>query len=244
MHSSPLLYIPAAVLFCALVSGCRDNDRAGSQPTVATTASAESTNEAVGSLRGSRIGSITKAAANQPPQISGSAPSTATVGQLWTYLPAISDPDDDRLSVSASNLPGWLTLDTETGRLSGTPQVGDIRTWTEIGLTVSDGSATATLPVFSLTVVDQHAGLGSVTLSWLPPTQNVDGSPIDSLSGYRLLYGQSPRDYTELVVIDNPGITTYMIEGLTTGDWYFAIQTVDGEGLVSQPSAEARTRIS
>ncbi|MEE4185437.1 MAG: putative Ig domain-containing protein [Gammaproteobacteria bacterium] len=243
MHSSPLFYIPAAVLVCALMSGCRDNDPVGSQRVGSTTASAESSTESAGPLTAGNIGSAAKPEPNQSPQISGVPPTAATVGQLWTYQPAISDPDGDRLTVSATNLPGWLTLDTETGRLSGTPQAGDIRTWTGIGLTVTDGSASVRLPVFSLAVVDEYAGPGSVTLSWLPPTQNVDGSPIASLSGYRLLYGQTPRDYTEAVVIDNPGVTTYMLEGLTAGDWYFVIQAVDGDGLISEPSAEARARI-
>lgn len=241
MNSSPLFYIPAALLACVLLSACRNGDPAGSKAATAVTAA--SITATVGPLNASNIDTSAKPAANQPPEISGSAPPGAIVGQFWTYQPSISDPDGDRLTVSATNLPSWLTLDNDTGRLSGTPQEGDIRTWTDIGLTVTDGSANATLRVFSLTVMDENAALGSVTLSWLPPTQNVDGSPIDSLAGYRLLYGQTPRDYTEAVVIDNPGITTYMLEGLTAGDWYFAVQTVDGDGLVSEASAEARARI-
>ncbi len=175
---------------------------------------------------------------NQPPLLSGTAPAQATVGQPWAFQPQAVDPDGDALNISASNLPGWMTLDKTNNRLSGTPGDADVQTWNNIVLTVSDGNATASLPPFSVDVVARNAATGSATLSWLPPTQQLDGTPIDSIAGYRLLYGQTSGQYGQSVTIDNPGITSYMIEGLTPGDWYFAIQTLDGAGLYGPPSAE------
>jgi len=230
MNSSLTFTLVITVLACALVSACGDNDSGNRAPAMP----AGTGNSAAGG---------SSPTANSPPQISGGSPPEATAGTFWAWQPSLYDPDGDTRTVSASNLPGWLTLNENSGRLSGTPEDGDIRTWSGIALTVSDGSASDTLPVFAITVVDENAAGGSVTLSWVRPTLQVDGSPIDELSGYRLLYGQASRTYTETVVIDNPGITTYMVEGLASGDWYFAIQTVDGDGLISQPSAEARARI-
>lgn len=176
---------------------------------------------------------------NQPPRISGSPSNQATVGQQWSFQPAISDPDGDNLNITASNLPGWLSLDTNSGRLRGTPTDADVQTWNGIRLSVSDGEATTSLPAFALTVVPQNSATGSVTLSWLPPTENTDGTPIVNLAGYRLLYGQVSQNYSSTIVITNPGITRYMIEGLSNGTWYFAIQTVTADGQVSDPSGEA-----
>jgi len=182
-------------------------------------------------------------AANQSPLISGTAPVQASVEQLWVFQPTVSDPDGDTLTVTANNLPGWMTLDGMTGRMSGTPSNADMQNWADIVLTVSDGTASASLPAFAVAVVPANVATGSATLSWLPPTQTTEGGPIGQLAGYRLLFGQNSGNYTQTIVVDNPGISTYVIEGLTSGEWYFVIQTVDGNGLVSEPSAEARKTI-
>jgi hypothetical protein len=82
-------------------------------------------------------------------------------------------------------------------------------------------------------------GTGSVTLSWLAPTERVDGSPIGQLAGYRILFGQISRAYDRDIRLDNPGLTRYVIEGLGSGTWYFAMTTITSDGLESAPSAEA-----
>jgi hypothetical protein len=230
MNYTRLNQIGASALACLLIVACGD----------------DTNNE--GSRNGTPSTVIPSTAApdkpaNQSPLISGSAPNEATVGQQWSFQPNISDPDGDSLVVSASNLPGWIRIDERTGWLSGTPTDADVQLWSNITISVNDGGTTTNLPVFTISVMAQNAAIGSATLSWLPPTERVDGSPIGALSGYRLLYGQSSGDYTQTVAINNPGITRYMIEGLTSGEWFFAIQTIDADGLVSVPSAEARTTI-
>lgn len=87
------------------------------------------------------------------------------------------------------------------------------------------------------------SGTGSATLSWLPPTERVDGSPLARLSGYRILYGQQSGHYSFAIEIDNPGLSRYFIDGLGEGHWYFVIVAIDAEGLASPPSAEASKRI-
>lgn len=63
-------------------------------------------------------------------------------------------------------------------------------------------------------------GTGSVTLSWLPPTMNDDGSPLE-LTGYRIYWGPSDEDFTHSVLVENPGLTRYVVEQLSAGTWYF-----------------------
>lgn len=84
---------------------------------------------------------------------------------------------------------------------------------------------------------------GAATLSWTPPTTRADGSPIGELAGYRFLYGQASGEYERVEEIGNPGITRYVIDGLGPGTWYFAIQSMTSDGLVSAPSEEVSKSI-
>lgn len=177
---------------------------------------------------------------NRPPSISGIPPAAVAVGQAWVFQPTISDPDGDSLTVSSSSLPGWLTLNSSTGRVAGVPGPGDVRNWSGISLSVSDGQATASLGPFSVNVIAQ--GIGTATLSWMPPTQRVDGSPIGALAGYQVLWGQRSRDYDHVAELD-AGVTRYVVENLGPGTWYFAIRAISTDGLASGLSAEASKRI-
>ncbi|WP_372767012.1 ImpA family metalloprotease, partial [Pseudoalteromonas sp.] len=87
---------------------------------------------------------------NTPPEISG-MPKNAIVGIPYEFLPTVKDNDDDKLTFSTSNLPTWLSLDANTGKLSGTAKNEHVGTFDNIILTVSDGKAENTL-TFSVTV--------------------------------------------------------------------------------------------
>jgi hypothetical protein len=89
---------------------------------------------------------------NGPPSISGSPATSAFVGQLYAFAPLASDPDGDALTFTASNVPAWATFDARSGKLYGTPANEATGVYANIGITVSDGTAKATLPAFSITV--------------------------------------------------------------------------------------------
>jgi hypothetical protein len=74
------------------------------------------------------------------------------------------------------------------------------------------------------------------TLSWQVPTSNADGSPLTNLAGYRIIYGREARDLDQSVQIDNPSISTYVVERLSPGTWYFAVIAVNRYCLESVPS--------
>ena len=86
--------------------------------------------------------------------------------------------------------------------------------------------------------------LGNATLSWMPPTENADGSVLTDLAGYRIYYGRNPNNLTQVVVLDNPGLTRYVIENLTPARWHFAMTSVNAEGTESRRSATATKTIS
>jgi len=110
---------------------------------------------------------------NAAPTISGTPASNVTSGQSYSFTPVASDTDGDNLTYSISNMPAWASFITSTGTLSGTPQAGDINTYTGITISVSDGTDTVSLQTFSITV-------DAVVISNTPPT--ISGTPDTSVT--------------------------------------------------------------
>ena len=179
-----------------------------------------------------------QAAPNRAPTISGNPSNEVVVGSAYSFTPTASDPDNDNLTFSIQGRPSWASFNTSTGRLSGTPDAGDVGTSNNIRITVSDGDLSATLPAFSISVV--AVTLGNVTLSWTPPTQNTDGSPLTDLAGFRIYYGTSQGSYPNQIVLNNAGLTTYVVENLTPGTYFFVATAVNSGGEESDHSNVAQ----
>ena len=140
------------------------------------------------------------------------------------------------LTFSIANKPAWAAFDTSNGTLYGTP--ASTGTFGNIVISVSDGTASVSLAAFTITVV--AAQTTSVTVSWVPPKTNTDGTPVTPLSGYRVFYGTSSRQYSQSVLVTGPSITSVVLEGLNRGvTWYFATKAVASNGTESEYSAEA-----
>jgi len=78
---------------------------------------------------------------------------------------------------------------------------------------------------------------GSATLSWYPPTQNVGGSALTNLAGYRIYYGRADNALNQRIELDNPGLTRYVVEDLSPAKWHFAMTAVNSRGVESKRSA-------
>lgn len=180
------------------------------------------------------------AAANGAPTISGDADPAVTVGQAYAFEPNADDPDGDDLTFSIDNAPSWADFDEQTGGLSGTPQAGDVGTYSNIEISVSDGDTTASLQAFSITV--NAIALGSATLSWVPPTQNTDGSALNDLDAYTVHWGRQSGSYSSSVELD-AGLTRYVVDNLGAGTWYFATRACNSSGTCSNFSNEASKTI-
>lgn len=171
---------------------------------------------------------------NRAPTMTGTPQSTVMQGTAYAFQPTASDPDGDTLTFTVANAPAWAAFDTATGRLSGTPAAQHVGTTSGIVITASDGTLTTALPAFSITV--QALAIGSATLSWLPPTQNTDGSPLTNLAGYKIYWGTQQGTYPNSTTLNNPGLATYVVEGLAPGTYFFvatAINTVGAESAFS-----------
>lgn len=179
---------------------------------------------------------------NGAPTISGSPSSNVVAGQAYSFQPAANDPNGDQLTFSAANVPSWATFNASTGRISGTPTAAQVGSYSNISITVSDGSTSASLPAFSITVND--IGTGTATLSWTAPTQNSDGTTLTNLAGFEVRYGRSASNLDQSVTLNNPSLSSYVVENLSTGTWYFAVVAVNSAGVTSSLSNTSNKTIS
>ncbi|MDH3431491.1 MAG: putative Ig domain-containing protein [Gammaproteobacteria bacterium] len=168
---------------------------------------------------------------NSAPSIQGNPATAVMVGDNYSFTPSANDPDGDPLTFAVSNLPRWASFDTGSGRLSGQPLLGDEGVYTGIGISVTDGQTTNSLPGFSIEVT--QAALGSMTLSWTPPTQNEDGTALTDLAGYKFYLGKSPGNYGSPIRVDNPGITSYVVENLLPDTYYVVATSFNTSGIES-----------
>lgn len=173
---------------------------------------------------------------NRAPSISGNPPSAVLVGEAFSFTPNASDPDGDDLTFSIENKPAWATFDTRTGTLSGTPTMANIGSVNGIRISVTDAQNSVSMPGFSVEVM--QVGPVSTTLSWSAPIENEDGSALTDLAGYKLFYGRTSGEYTNVIRIDNPSVTTYVVENLAPATYYFAAKSFNTAGVESEFSGE------
>lgn len=200
-----------------------------------------------GCLTGGKVGgspfatnSNSGSTGNSPPDISGNPPSAVVVGNTYRFSPRAIDPDGDPLSFSIENKPAWATFDTSTGTLSGTAPLGTEGTYDDIRIVVSDGTAIDSTNRFSVDVV--QSAIGSITVSWQPPTQNEDGSYLYDLQGHKIYLGSEPGVYDAIIDVPGAGITTYVIESLVTGTYYLSATSYNSSGLESDFSNEVAVK--
>ena len=174
---------------------------------------------------------------NSAPQISGNPATAINIGDDYSFIPTASDPDGDSLTFSIANMPSWASFNSATGELSGQPTLGNIGTYTNIRISVSDGAASASLSSFAISV--NQMGNLSTTLSWTAPTQNEDGSALEDLAGYKIYWGTTPGVYTNSATIDTVGTTTYVVENLSPGTYVFVATAYNASGVESRYSSPA-----
>jgi hypothetical protein len=175
---------------------------------------------------------------NQPPVISGTPAEVVPVGQRYLFTPSAYDPEGSPISFGIQGRPSWATFNSANGRLEGAPDDNDVGLYEEVQITVTDGQTLVNLPAFSIEVV--AGATAGFSISWNPPLTNLDGSALSDLAGYRIYRGTQPGQYSDVVVIDNPGITSYTFDQLPTGTTYYVVVTaVNESGNESPPSDEA-----
>ena len=84
---------------------------------------------------------------------------------------------------------------------------------------------------------------GTVTLSWVAPTANTNGTPLTDLAGYHIHYGTTPDSLTKSIDLTGTGTTEYEVSGLTAGTYYFSISAYTAIGTESAESTVANKTI-
>src|SRR5882672_1092975 len=166
--------------------------------------------------------------ANQSPTISGTPASQVMQNTAYSFMPTASDPDGNALTFSITNKPSWATFNTATGALTGTPAPQNVGSTANIQITVSDGTATASLTSFSINVVASASG--AATLAWTAPMQNTDGSALTDLANYKIYWGTSQGNYTNSKVVASSAGTTSIVDQLTPATYFFVVTALDTGG--------------
>lgn len=183
--------------------------------------------------------SITVAGApNTAPVISGTPATTAVTGAAYSFAPKASDADGNPLAFSISGKPSWATFATATGALTGKAQAG---TYSNIVISVSDGIATRSLQAFTITVPAVNSG--NASLAWTVPTQNIDGSALTNLAGYRIYHGTNANTFSEVIEVSGSHNTSYVFTKLPRGTHYFAVASFNSSGTESEKSVLGSTVI-
>ncbi|MHC3995597.1 beta strand repeat-containing protein [Thiomicrolovo sp. ZZH C-3] len=118
--------------------------------------------------------SVTVAPVNDAPTIGGTPATSVDQDAPYSFTPSSGDIDGDMLTFSIVNPPAWAAFDPATGALTGTPGNSDVGTTVDINISVTDGTATVSLPLFSVTVLNVN---DAPTISGTPATSVDQDAP-------------------------------------------------------------------
>jgi len=150
-------------------------------------------------------------------------------------------------SVQAQTL--TFTADTTTGTESVTP----VLTWSTAppaDTCVATGSWSGAKPpagtetlspitssqTYNMTCVWPD---GMATLTWVAPTENTDGTPLNDLAGFKIYQGNAPGDRAGAIYdIPNPSLTSFIVEPLAEGSYCFVTTAYNAVIVESDESNE------
>lgn len=121
--------------------------------------------------------------------VSGTPPTTATVGTAYSFQPTTSDPSGLTVTYKIYNRPSWASFDTTTGRLYGTPGAASVGTYHWVQIAGSDGQITSWLPAYTLVVSGTSSSSSTSTGS---TSGSTTGSTSGSTSGTRFIVSGTP----------------------------------------------------
>lgn len=96
---------------------------------------------------------ITVVPVNDPPLITSTPPTAATVGALYTYDVEAVDPDLDVLTYSLTTAPAGMTINSATGLIQWTPTIAQVGE-NDVEVEVSDGMGGLATQRFTVTVTE------------------------------------------------------------------------------------------
>ncbi len=149
------------------------------------------------------------AATNARPVISGAPEKTVLPNETYLFQPTASDADNDLLTFTIKNKPGWAEFDTKTGQLSGTPSTDDRDYYKSIRIGANDGKHTGWSKTFAIRV-----------LNTLP---TISGTPTTSL-----LAGEAYSFQATASDVDNDQLTYFIKKKPSWADFDAQTGTLTG----------------
>jgi len=102
-------------------------------------------------------------------------------------------------------------------------------------ITAASGSVSGTATLTVTVIIT-----GSATLAWNAPTTYTDGTPA-TVAGFKIYYGTSSGNYT--TTIDAGNVTTFTVNNLSPGTYYFTVTAYDASRVESNYSNEGNKTI-
>jgi len=105
---------------------------------------------------------------------------------------------------------------------------------------VGSVASLAALVLVNEVVVEPEPVVASIELNWDIPTSREDGSDLElyEIDGYVIAYGTESGSLTTQLTITGAADTDAVIDDLPTDTYYFAISTVDSDGVQGNYSSE------
>jgi hypothetical protein len=144
-------------------------------------------------------------------------PTLAALFALSSWLAGCSD-SDDTASTAAP-----------TSTTSAVPKVTDTVTSTPTATVTSTATG--------------GSSNGAATLSWVPPTENTNGQSVSDLAGYYIYYGTDESDMSQIISVPGADTSTFVVNGLVSGTYYFAVRAYNTMGVDSAQSDIASVTI-
>jgi len=88
----------------------------------------------------------------------------------------------------------------------------------------------ATIPTTPTANPSADTGTTTAVLQWSAPQSMTDGSAVSGIVGYRVYYGKDVMQMNTKIDVMNPSVSTYVVEGLTPGTYYFAVSALHSSG--------------
>ena len=150
---------------------------------------------------------------------------------------SVNENDSTTLSWDGNDITSCTASGDWSGNkvVSGSETVSALTTDSQFTLTCN-GSGGEVIKTVNVTVT--QISNGTALLSWTPPTQNTDGSSLTDLAGYKIRYGTSPGNYSDTITLNNLGLSSYLVENLTSADWYFVMTSFNSSDIESSYSIE------
>jgi hypothetical protein len=178
-------------------------------------------------------------APSTPVALTGTPATSVTAGQNYLFQPKVSQ-GGGVVTFQILGKPTWAAFDADTGVLTGTPATANEGTTSNITITGTNGSSSASIGPFAILVKAPASApppaTGSATLSWTEPTENTDGTAITGLAGYHIYYGTSASALTTTVTVASAAETSYVVSGLAPGTYSFAVVAYNSAGIDSTDS--------